>query len=183
VTDALTVAKELCGRPADADEAHAQTPGTSGLYAWWAPAGLLPGVCGPAHPSVDGLELLYVGLAQNVRARVVGNHFRGPTGSSTLRRALVALLLSSERYTTRWTKTRVVPIDRDEARLSAWMRERLRVTWAEHPEPQNVEASVIAELTPPLNQAHNKSHPLYSMIAAARAAYRASAGPRPQATD
>jgi hypothetical protein len=86
VTDALTVAKELCGRPADADEAHAHTPGTSGLYAWWAPAGLLPGVCGPAHPGVDGLELQHVGLAQNVRARVVGNHFRGPTGSSTLRR-------------------------------------------------------------------------------------------------
>jgi hypothetical protein len=63
VTDALTVAKEQCGRPADADEAHARTPGRSGLYASWAPAGLLPGVCGPAHRGVDGLEPLYVGSA------------------------------------------------------------------------------------------------------------------------
>ena len=183
VTDGSTVAMEPCGSPVDADQAHARMPRESGLYAWWAPAGLLPAVSGPAHPSVDGLELLYVGLAKNLRARMVGNHFRGPTGSSTLRRALIALLMPSEGYTTRWTKTRVVPIDADEARLSAWMRQHLRVPWAQHPEPHAVEAPVIAELTPPLNQAHNKSHPLYSRIAAARAIYRACAGPRPQAID
>jgi hypothetical protein len=42
---------------------------------------------------------------------------------------------------------------------------------------------VIKELGPPLNQMHNKVHPLHSMIAAARAANRASAGPRPQAQE
>jgi hypothetical protein len=183
VTDALTVAKELCGPPANAEDAGARMPRESGLYAWWAAPGSVPQVSGPAHPGIDGLELLYIGLAQNLRARVVGNHFRGPTGSSTLRRALVALLLTSEGYTTRWTRTRVVPVDADEARLSAWMREHLRVTWVERPDPQAVEAAVIAELAPPLNQDHNRAHPLHSMIAAARAAYRASAGPRLRATD
>lgn len=138
---------------------------------------------GPVHPSADDLELLYIGLARNLRVRVGRNHFRGPTGSSTLRRALVALLMSSEGYVTRWTRTRVVPVDADEARLSEWMREHLRVTWAPHPEPQAVEASVIAELAPPLNQRDNKAHPSYETIKAARAAYRASAGPRPQPAD
>ena len=182
MTDAPTVAEELCGPPVDADGAQATLPRGSGLYAWWSPPGLVPGVTGPAHPSVDGLELLYIGLARNLRTRVGRNHFRGPTGSSTLRRALVALLMHSKGYTTRWTTDRVVPIDADEARLSAWMRENLRVTWAELPDPETVESAVIKELGSPLNQAHNKDHPLHSMIAAARAAYRASAGPRPQAT-
>lgn len=183
MTDAETVAKELCGPPADADGAQATLPRESGLYAWWAPSGALPGVPGLAHPSVDGLELLYVGLAKNLRARLVGNHFRGPTGSSTLRRALVALLMPSEGYATRWTTDRVAPVDADETRLSEWMRAHLRVTWATHPEPQAVEASVIAELAPPLNQRDNKAHPLYEPIKAARAAYRSSAGPRPQGPD
>ena len=179
MTDALTIAQELCGSPMGAEQARAELPRASGLYAWWAPRGLLAGVSGPAHPAADGLELLYIGLARNVRARVGGNHFRGPTGSSTLRRALVALLMPAEGYTTRWTRDRVVPIDADEDRLSAWISEHLRVTWAQHPDPQAVESAVIRELGPPLNQEHNRAHPLHPMIAAARAAYRASAGPRP----
>jgi hypothetical protein len=181
MTDALTVAKELCGPPADAERALAELPRVSGLYAWWAQPGLLPGVSGPAPPTGEGRELLYIDLARNLRTRVGRNHFRGPTGSSTLRRALVALLMTSEGYTTRWNRTRVVPIDADEDRLSAWMREHLRVTWVEHPEPATVEAAVIKELGPPLNQDLNESHPLRAMIAGARGAYRASAGPRPEA--
>ncbi|MGY1885077.1 GIY-YIG nuclease family protein [Blastococcus sp. SYSU DS0753] len=122
MTDALAVANELCGPAADAEGAGGQIPRGSGLYAWWARATTLPGVSGPAHPGVEGPELLYIGLARDLRARVVGNHFRGPTGSSTLRRVLVALLMPSEGYTTRWTTDRVVPVDADEARLSEWMR-------------------------------------------------------------
>jgi hypothetical protein len=180
MTDALTVAEELCRPPVDTERAHADLPRASGLYAWWVAPGMLPQVSGPPHPSVQDTELLYIGLARNLRSRVGGNHLRGPTGSSTLRRALVALLMASEGYTTRWTTDRVVPVDADEARLSAWMREHLRVTWAQHPDPQAVEAAIIDELGPPLNQSHNKAHPLHASIAAARKAYRASAGPRPQ---
>jgi hypothetical protein len=180
VTDLSTIARELCGEPLAAPDAVARLPRAPGLYAWWAPPGVLPGVSGPAHPDVGGRELLYVGLARNLHARVAGNHLRGPTGSSTLRRALVALLHASEGYTTRWNRTRVVPVDADEARLSAWMRQHMRLTWAQHPDPHAVEAAVIARLGPPLNQDHNKEHPLHPKIAAARSAYRASAGPRPQ---
>ena len=92
-----------------------------------------------------------------------------------------ALLMPSEGYRTRWTTDRVVPID--EARLSECMRAHLRVTWAIHPDPYAVESAVIAELSPLLNQRDNKAHPLYETIRAARAAYRASAGPGPQGTD
>lgn len=180
MTDALTVARVLCGEPVGADEATSRLPRASGLYAWWASPGALPGVSGPPHPSDEGRELIYIGLARNLRTRVGRNHLRGPTGSSTLRRALVALLMPLEDYTTRWTTDRVVPVDADEDRLSAWMREHLRVTWAEHPEPATVEAAVINELGPPLNQRDNRAHPLYETIASARAAYRVSAGPRPQ---
>ena len=63
------------------------------------------------------------------------------------------------------------------------MRAHLRVTWAVHPEPKAVEAAIIKELGSPLNQRDNKAHPLYETIRAARAAYRASAGPRPQPTE
>jgi hypothetical protein len=180
MTDARTIADELRRPPVGAEQAHAELPRAPGLYAWWAPPGVLPGVTGPAHPGAEGWELIYIGLARNLRTRVGRNHLRGPTGSSTLRRVLVALLMASEGYTTRWTTDRVVPIDADEDRLSAWMRQHLRVTWAEHPRPEDVESAVIGELGPPLNQMHNKTHPHYATIAAARAAYRTSAGPRPQ---
>ena len=178
MTEVLAVARGLRVPPVDSDEASEQIPRASGLYAWWAPPGALPDVIGPAHPHVDGLALLYIGLAKNLRARVVGDHLRGPTGSSTLRRALVALLMPSQGYTTRWTTDRVVPVDADETRLSEWMRTHLRVTWALHPDPKAVERAVIEEFGSPLNQEHNQAHPLYQHIKAARAAYRASAGPR-----
>jgi hypothetical protein len=67
VTDELTVAKELCSPPVTAGDAGALLPREPGLYAWWASPDLLPGVSGPAHLSIDGLELLYIGLAQNLR--------------------------------------------------------------------------------------------------------------------
>jgi hypothetical protein len=58
-------------------------PAEPGLYAWWGPAGAIPGIGGPPHPDVD-LESLYVGLARSgpaskslLRSRVVGNHIRG----------------------------------------------------------------------------------------------------------
>ena len=76
----------------------AGAPRERGLYAWWAPPGALPGVTGPVHPSVHGWELLYVGLAGNLRARLVGNHLRGPTGSSTLRLFLAAGLTGQAHF-------------------------------------------------------------------------------------
>ena len=167
----------------------AQQPGASGgapsepgLYAWWAAAGAISGIRGPAHPSAP-LELLYVGIAPSratsrasLRSRLLGNHAGGNTGASTLRRSLAALLTGSEGYRTCWT-SRTVLLPEDEARLTTWMRENLSLTWAVHPAPWEGEAEVIARLAPPLNQAENSTHPMYPVVRAARRRWTESARP------
>jgi hypothetical protein len=179
------VVAHLLGTPlpvgqAVAPAADGGVPAEPGLYAWWAPAGAVPGIAGPPHPSA-GLELLYVGLARSggaarstLRSRVVGNHIRGTTGQSTLRRSLASLLGEREGWRTRWT-TRPVLVNADELRLSEWMAARLQLTWAVHPAPWTVEDDVIEALQPPLNQAANRGHPLYEHVRAARRQWRAEA--------
>ena len=157
-------------------------PAEPGLYAWWAAARALPGVAGPAHPS-SGVQLLYVGIAPSrstsrsrPRSRVLGDHAGGSTGSSTLRRSVAAMLSEREQYRTRRT-SRTVLVPEDELRLSAWMRDRLSLTWAVHPEPWSVERWVIEQLGPALNQAENTAHPSHAAVRAARARWRRSAEP------
>ena len=174
------VAAALRSTPVDLPSAATQVPAAAGLYAWWAPFGAVPGISGPRHPT-DAVQLLYVGISPNgptsnatLRSRVVGDHIRGTTGSSTLRRSLAALLNEQQGWRSRWT-TRPVLVNRDELALSEWMAERLRLSWAEHPEPWTVEAEVIAELEPPLNLAENRSHPLYTEVQQARKRWREAA--------
>ncbi|MDL5159753.1 GIY-YIG nuclease family protein [Actinomycetospora termitidis] len=149
-----------------------QVPRGPGLYAWWASPSVLSGFDGAAHASEPDLRLLYVGLATNLRSRLHGNHMRR-SGTSTLRRTLAGLLLDEHGFRTRRTD-RVVLVDEDEVRLSAWMTEHLRVTWCTHPEPGAVEAEVIRLLRPPLNVDH-ASGPARDLVRAARARYRSSA--------
>jgi len=179
---ASAVVSQLLAAPvmtsaAVAPAADGGVPAEPGLYAWWAPPGAVPGIAGPPHPSA-GLELLYIGLARSggaarstLRSRVVGQHIRGTTGQSTLRRGLAALLGEREGWRTRWT-TRPVLVNSDELRLSEWMAARLQLTWAVHPQPWTVEDDVIEALQPPLNQAANRGHPLYAHVRAARRRWR-----------
>lgn len=148
-------------------------PTASGLYAWWAAPEAFPQLPGPAHPTEPGVRLLYVGLATNLRRRINSNHLRR-SGSSTLRRTLAGLLLDTEGYRTRRTD-RVVLVDDDEIRLTAWMHTHLRVSWCLHPNPADVEASVIEQWAPPLNVAHTTVGTVLDVITAARAAYNTSA--------
>ncbi|WP_164700280.1 GIY-YIG nuclease family protein [Modestobacter sp. KNN46-3] len=174
------VVAALRGLPVPLAEAAADVPAAPGLYAWWGRFGALPGISGPRHETAD-LQLLYVGTAPNgatsqatLRSRVVGDHIRGTTGSSTLRRSLAALLSEQQGWRSRWT-TRPVLVNADELRLSEWMAERLQLTWAEHPEPWTVEAQLIADLEPPLNQADNRDHPLHPFVREARTRWREAA--------
>lgn len=174
------VTAALRSEPVPLAQVQLELPAAPGLYAWWGRFGALPGISGPRHPDA-ALQLLYVGIAPNgaasratLRSRVVGDHIRGTTGSSTLRRSLAALLSEQQGWRSRWT-TRPVLVNADELRLSEWMGEKLRLTWAEHPEPWTVEAPVIAELEPPLNQADNQSHPLYPFVRDARKRWREAA--------
>jgi hypothetical protein len=172
-----SVLAALRSLPVSLSEARTSVPAEPGLYAWWGRFGALPGISGAGHPTAD-LQLLYVGIAPNgtaskstLRSRVVGNHIRGTTGSSTLRRSLAALLSDQQGWQSRWT-TRPVLVNCDELALSEWMGEKLRLTWAEHSEPWTVEAEVIAELKPPLNQADNQAHPFYGYVQEARKRWR-----------
>lgn len=110
-------------------------PAAPGVYAWWSPPGSLPGVVGPPHPTVRRLELIYVGIApskpggqRTMRDRLLKDHARR-TRTSTLRRALAALLWERERWTLTTTADRRPTLDRlSEALLTAWMREHPTIT-------------------------------------------------------
>lgn len=168
----------LLAAPVGAGDVRTLAPPVAGLYAWWASPDVLPALTGRAHQSSLGLRLLYVGIATKLRSRLASNHL-GRSGSSTLRRTLAGFLLDDEQYRTRWTD-RVVLVDDDERRLTAWMVEHLHVTWSEHPRPRGVEQTVIQTLRPPLNVEH-ASGPTLDLVKAARQHYYASAGPRPSA--
>jgi hypothetical protein len=154
-------------------------PSSGGLYAWWASSGALPGVPSRPHPTLQELDIIYVGIAPSregstatLRSRVIGNHMRGNMGSSTFRLTLAALLLEQLELRPVHPSDRPILTREDNAMLSSWQREHLGLTWAVHPEPWRVEAEVIHELQPPLNLAQNASHPFHASLAAARARLR-----------
>ena len=162
------------------EQALDAVPTEPGLYAWWSRPGSLPGISGPGHPGGE-YELMYVGIARSgpssratLRSRVVGNHIRGTSGQSTLRRSLASLLHEREGWRSRFTD-RPLLVPEDERRLNKWMQEHLALTWSVHEEPWTVEVQVIAELTPPLNQSANSAHPLYRHVREARQRWRTAA--------
>jgi hypothetical protein len=119
-------------------------------------------------------RLLYLGIAVRLRARIVGNHLRR-SGSSTLRRTLVGLLMEAEGYTTMWTD-RVILVPADEVRLTAWMHQHLLLTWTEQPQPRQFETELIPRLRPPLNiEGQTGSGAERTIVQRARTAFRASA--------
>jgi hypothetical protein len=92
------------------------------------------------HREVDRLVLFHVGIAPNgpqsystLRSRVVGNHLSGNTGSSTFRLTLAALLREALDLHPHRTTTKVTLPPEENARLSVWQREHLRITWCVSP--------------------------------------------------
>ncbi|MGV9889776.1 GIY-YIG nuclease family protein [Streptomyces sp. NPDC003395] len=150
-------------------------PRTAGLYAWWAPPSVLRSFPGPANSADPGRRLLFLGKATRLRSRITSNHLRR-SGSSTLRRTLVGLLMPTEGYRTVWTD-RVVLVP--EKRLTEWMHEHLALTWVEHPEPLSVEGELLSRLWPPLNADGAGQNAALTAVREARARYYESAGPRP----
>ena len=173
------VTRRLLGQPVGLTEAATALPAGPGIYAWWARPEVLAEFAGLTNPVANELRLLYLGLATNLQRRIAINHLK-QSGSSTLRRTLAGLLLNEQGYRTTWTD-RVVLVPEDEARLTAWMTEHLRLTWAEHPNPSAVETDLIVSLAPPLNVKGAARGAVRDRISAAKRAYRASAGPRPAA--
>ena len=161
----------LSGVPLDLDVAGRGLSRGGGVYAWWADPSVLPELPGPPNRSVPSLRLLYLGRATSLRGRILRNHLRR-SGSSTLRRTLAGLLVS-ENYRTTWTD-RVVLFPEDERRLTAWMHENLRLTWAEDPDPVAVEAELVRRLHPPLNVSGVDPEHVQASVVAAKNAYDTS---------
>ncbi|MFI5842169.1 GIY-YIG nuclease family protein [Catenuloplanes sp. NPDC051500] len=164
----------LSGAPFALDVASKQLGRGSGVYAWWAAHSVFPELSGPANDEVPSLRLLYLGRATSLRGRILRNHLRR-SGSSTLRRTLAGLLLS-EGYRTTWTD-RVVLVPEDEARLTRWMHANLRLTWAEDPEAEAIEADLVRRFHPPLNVSGVRPEHVQPAVVAAKAAYNASSHP------
>ncbi len=187
VLDIEEVIGALSADPVDPIRARATpkaggVPAVHGLYAWWTERGSVPGVPGNPHPRLRRLDLLYVGIApkdassaSNLRKRVVSQHLSGNTGSSTLRLTLAALLLEPLHLSPVRTKKKVVLTREQNATLSAWQHDHLRVTWCPRSQPWLVEDEVIARMRPPLNLAGNTSHPFHGHLSAARKAFRQAA--------
>ncbi|MFD6663167.1 GIY-YIG nuclease family protein [Micromonospora chalcea] len=164
----------LSGPPVALDVAVKRLARGSGVYAWWAPPSVLPDLPGPPNDSDPSRRLLYLGRATSLRGRILRNHLRR-SGSSTLRRTLAGLLVS-EGYRTTWTD-RVVLVPEDETRLTAWMHEHLRLTWAEDAEPAVIEAELVRRLHPPLNVHGVDPEHIQAAVVAAKNSYNVSSGP------
>ncbi|MFG3682968.1 GIY-YIG nuclease family protein [Micromonospora chalcea] len=164
----------LSGPPVALDVAVKRLARGSGVYAWWAPPSVLPDLPGPPNDSDPSRRMLYLGRATSLRGRILRNHLRR-SGSSTLRRTLAGLLVS-EGYRTTWTD-RVVLVPEDETRLTAWMHEHLRLTWAEDAEPAVIEAELVRRLHPPLNVHGVDPEHIRAAVVAAKNSYNVSSGP------
>ena len=163
VTGAITA---LGGSAVHVSKIDTRQAGRPGLYAFYASASswrqLRLGKPPDPRP-------LYVGKAESrLASRDVEGHFglrergvQSPTGSSTLRRSLAALLAAERGY-------RGVPrnpakpgnfsnyglTETDDDDLSAWMKSRLRLALWPHDAASDldtVESYVLGQLQPPLN--------------------------------
>ena len=162
VTEAIT---DLGSSAVHVSKIDAREAGRPGLYAFYASASSWRqlGLGRPPDP-----RPLYVGNESTLASRDVEAHFglrergvQSPTGSSTLRRSLAALLAAERGY-------RGVPrnpakpgyfsnyglTETDDDDLSAWMKSRLRLALWPHDAASDldtVETYVLGQLQPPLN--------------------------------
>ena len=139
---------------------QAGVPRSPGLYAFHVAPDALDHVDWDLATSTC---LLYIGKAErSLRSRDVTTHFgTGKTGASTVRRSLAALLSDDldlrprPRSDTGKLYAANFALEPDgDARLSAWMREHLRLaTWASPSgvDLGEIETAVLTRLQPPLN--------------------------------
>lgn len=165
----------LLGLPVSTDVAAGSLARGPGAYAWWALPTVLPQIPGVANEKDRNLRLLYAGRAANLRGRILKTHLRR-SGGSELRRILAGLLMPTEGYRTMWKDDEAILVPEDELRLTSWMRRGLRLTWVEHPYPEDVEGDLIARLAPPLNVHGTPDSDIRSMVVAAKQRLKAAAG-------
>lgn len=112
-----------------------------GLVAWW---GRVPG-------GGEAEVVLAVGAATMLRNRVTRQDLYR-TGVSELRRVLAGLLLDELELAPAWAAEVVLP-RADEERLTAWMREHLRLSWTAREDRRELLPGVVAAMRPALDPA------------------------------
>jgi hypothetical protein len=175
---ALPVRPDVAVRPSS----EGGVPAAPGFYAWWITRGVLSGVPDRPHPAAKALSLLYVGIsparatsAHDLRGRLLGNHLRGNTGSSTFRLTLASLLLDEVGWLPVSQGAKAVLTAADNSALSRWQAENLSLSWSTYARPWEIEHPVIEEMKPPLNLAGNASDAFYETVRTARQRFRAAA--------
>lgn len=155
-----------------------------GVYAWYFRnlEELVPAT--DCH-SIGDWKLAYVGIAprnhqssRSLRTRTT-NHLCGRADRSTLRLSLGAILCHKLDLHPVPKKPRKVHFGIGETELSNWMDANSALTWHVTEQPWLIEHWLIQRLSPPLNLLHNKAHPFYNVLSAARKKLRARAHAKP----
>jgi len=129
-------------------------PATPGLYAVWSDIAF-DGM-NSSSLRCDGFALAYVGRAggkgQGALRHRLRQHLRGRCASSTLRRALAALLRKELGLQPALSSSGKLQLIGDgEDRLSGWLSDHARISWMTHSDPAALERALIHALSPPLN--------------------------------
>jgi hypothetical protein len=87
---------------------------------------------------------------------------------------LAAFLLDERGYQPLRRSKKVVLGSEDNLDLRRWQEEHLHLTWCPRQRPWKgaIEALVIAAMKPPLNWHHNRAHPFWPEVDAARRRFR-----------
>ncbi|BEK73515.1 hypothetical protein EATA6166_14070 [Enterobacter asburiae] len=136
-------------------------PPVNGVYFWWFKE-IPPGVPTEGCITSDGNTLLYVGISpdqrgkpnsrSNLRKRIK-THYSGNAAGSTLRRTLGVLLSGLSGFPLRRVGygSRMTFTHPGEQWLDAWMEKNAKVHWHPVEAPWELEDTLIASLSLPLN--------------------------------
>src|SRR5262249_46573836 len=92
------------------------------------------------------------GRGRGTLRRRLRQHLQGRCASSTLRRAVAALLVDDLALSVALSASgKLLLTDDSETKLSAWLSRHARVCWMEHADPSTIERALICTLSPPLN--------------------------------
>lgn len=141
-------------------------PKAKGIYAWYFVRGELD-VPNNSYFSVDGFELLYVGIAGkkpegkgNLRSRIGSQHITGNAEGSSLRFNL-GILLRRKGHPLVLKRKGLKRIEwSDENYLTDWICNNAVVAWLEHKRPDIVERLAVESYGHllPLNYEHNENN-------------------------
>ncbi|EPC4020287.1 GIY-YIG nuclease family protein [Enterobacter kobei] len=136
-------------------------PPVNGVYFWWFKE-IPPGVPTEGCITSDGYTLLYVGISPDHRGKLnsrsnlrkrIKTHYSGNAAGSTLRRTLGVLLSQESSFPLRrvGSGSRMTFTHPGEQWLDAWMEKNAKVHWIPVEAPWELEDTLIASISLPLN--------------------------------